>query len=337
MSEISGHLDTQQAMLVERLRAAGGAAVTFEELRGIGIENPALLSYELAAVGLPITSTSAPAEGMPALSVRLEQGLDGPPAGEGPLDAVEAVPQTGAPGPPPRPALAVGGATMLGGARTGVTRLGRSMRPGAARAAALAVQLWRSAPRPHLGSLEPRVLTALASLVAVFAVAVAIVLGHLAHRPPPSAGAARGAAQRPPESSRSGPPEQGTPAPSQPQPARPAASAVVAAAAQPQPTAADAVSLESEGHQLLAEGSYARAIGTLASAVRASGQAPSRCSEPASEACLTLAYALYDLGRALRLDGRQPEAIAVLSERLSIDNQRATVQHELDLARGARA
>jgi hypothetical protein len=190
MSEISGHLDAQQAVLVERLRAAGGAAVTFEELRGIGVENPALLCYELAAVGLPITSTSSPAEGMPALSVRLERGLDGPPAGERPLDAAEAVPQTGAPVPSRRPALAARGTTMLAGARMDATRLARSMRPGAARAAALALQLWRSAPRPHVGSLEPRVLTALASLVAVFAVAIAIVFGQLAHRPPPIVGPA---------------------------------------------------------------------------------------------------------------------------------------------------
>jgi tetratricopeptide (TPR) repeat protein len=235
-----------------------------------------------------------------------------------------------------RPALAAGAPVLLEGARAGAARLARSLRPPVGRTAALVLQLWRSAPHPRMGSLEPRALAALASLIAVFAVAIAIALGELAHKHPPSAGPARGPAQHLREASRNGPPAQGAAAPRQPQPAPPA-SAVVAAAAGAQLASADAVTLESEGHQLLAEGSYTRAIGTLASAVRASGKSPARCSEPASEACLTLAYALYDLGRALRLEGRQAEAIAVLSERLSIDNQRATVQHELDLARGAPA
>jgi hypothetical protein len=48
---------------------------------------------------------------------------------------------------------------------------------------------------------------------------------------------------------------------------------------------------------------------------------------------LTYAYALYDLGRALLLDGDPRAALGVLSERLQIDNQRATVQEELELAR----
>jgi tetratricopeptide (TPR) repeat protein len=337
MSEISEHLDAQQAKLVERLRAARGAPVTFEELRGIGIENPALLCYELAAVGLPITRTSSPGEGMPALSVRLEHELDDPAPDEHPLDAPGAVPETGAPlAQLRRTALAAAAPVLLEGARAGAARLARSLRPPVGRTAALAVQLRRSAPRPRMGSLEPRALAALASLIAVFVVAIAIAFGELAHRRPPSAGPARGPAQHLPEASRNGPPAQGAAAPRRPQPAPPA-SAVVAAAAGAQLASGDAVSLESEGHQLLAEGSYTRAIGTLASAVRESGESPSRCSEPASEACLTLAYALYDLGRALRLEGRQAEAIAVLSERLSIDNQRATVQHEIDLARGAPA
>lgn len=53
---------------------------------------------------------------------------------------------------------------------------------------------------------------------------------------------------------------------------------------------------------------------------------------PAGERCLTYAYALYDLGRALLLDGDPHAALGVLSKRLQIDNQRATVQEELELA-----
>jgi tetratricopeptide (TPR) repeat protein len=100
---------------------------------------------------------------------------------------------------------------------------------------------------------------------------------------------------------------------------------------------ADAEALEAKGHQLLAEGNYSSAIQRLSAAIGASGQSLTTCTEPASEACLTFAYALYDLGRALRLQGHDSEAVAVLSERLRIDNQRPTVEHELELARGARA
>ena len=59
--------------------------------------------------------------------------------------------------------------------------------------------------------------------------------------------------------------------------------------------------------------------------------------EPSSETCLTFAYALYDLGRALRLDGQASAAIPVLSRRLRIDNQRAVVERELELARAGAA
>ena len=98
-----------------------------------------------------------------------------------------------------------------------------------------------------------------------------------------------------------------------------------------------AIASEAQGHQLLSERSYATAIGYLLAAIRDSGQSLVGCIEPASESCLTFAYALYDLGRALRLQGRNSEAVTVLSERLRIDNQRPTVQHELELARGASA
>jgi hypothetical protein len=98
---------------------------------------------------------------------------------------------------------------------------------------------------------------------------------------------------------------------------------------------AAAASLEREGHQLLLDGRYPAAIGELLGAVRASGQSLRRCTEPTTEACLTFAYALYDLGRALRLNGEAAAAVPVLSRRLRIDNQREVVQRELDLARGA--
>ena len=48
---------------------------------------------------------------------------------------------------------------------------------------------------------------------------------------------------------------------------------------------------------------------------------------------MNYAYALYSLGRALRLAGRPDEAIPVLEARRAVPNQTETVQYELDLAR----
>jgi serine/threonine-protein kinase len=96
-----------------------------------------------------------------------------------------------------------------------------------------------------------------------------------------------------------------------------------------------ATQLEARGHRLLGEGHYAAAIGDFRAALAASGQSSARCGVPGSEACLTYAYALYDLGRALRLAGKPGAAVPVLTKRLRIDNQRRTVKNELGLAKKA--
>jgi serine/threonine-protein kinase len=96
-----------------------------------------------------------------------------------------------------------------------------------------------------------------------------------------------------------------------------------------------ATQLEARGHKLLGEGHYAAAIGDFRAALAATGQSSGRCGVPGSEACLTYAYALYDLGRALRLAGKPGAAVPVLTKRLRIDNQRRTVKNELGLAKRA--
>jgi hypothetical protein len=104
------------------------------------------------------------------------------------------------------------------------------------------------------------------------------------------------------------------------------------------PTAAasaSAAQLQAHGHQLIGDGRYAAAIGELRAALTASGQSTASCRAPTSEACLTYAYSLYDIGVALRFAGDPGAAVGVLSERLRIDNQRATVQEQLDLAKAA--
>ncbi len=52
---------------------------------------------------------------------------------------------------------------------------------------------------------------------------------------------------------------------------------------------------------------------------------------------LTYAYALFNLGHALRLAGRPEEAIPILEQRLEIPNQVPIVKRELAAARAAAA
>jgi hypothetical protein len=91
--------------------------------------------------------------------------------------------------------------------------------------------------------------------------------------------------------------------------------------------------LESRGHGLLQNGSYSGAVAVLRRALLATGEDVGACVQPASTMCLTYAYALYDLGRALRLSGDPAAAVPILERRLEIDNQRPTVLAELELAR----
>lgn len=80
-------------------------------------------------------------------------------------------------------------------------------------------------------------------------------------------------------------------------------------------------SLEQQGHQLMVGGQYHRAIPVLKKAV---------ASAPRSS--LTYAYALFDLGRSLRLAGDPRAAVPILWQRLQIPNQTDVVRNELALA-----
>jgi eukaryotic-like serine/threonine-protein kinase len=79
--------------------------------------------------------------------------------------------------------------------------------------------------------------------------------------------------------------------------------------------------LEARGHALMMAGQYAQAIPVLRQAVAS-----------APHGSLTYAYALYDLGRSLRLAGDPGAAIPILQARLQIPNQTDVVRHELQLA-----
>jgi serine/threonine-protein kinase len=98
---------------------------------------------------------------------------------------------------------------------------------------------------------------------------------------------------------------------------------------QPAPAQTQAQSpatLNDQGFQLMNAGRYDDAIPVLQRAVAAF---------PADSTELTYAYALYNLGRSLRLAGRAGEAIPILERRLQFANQRGVVKRELAAARRA--
>jgi tetratricopeptide (TPR) repeat protein len=98
------------------------------------------------------------------------------------------------------------------------------------------------------------------------------------------------------------------------------------APAETQRSDASPAQLNDQGFGLMNAGDYDRAIPVLERAVAAF---------PEGNTDLTLAYALYNLGRSLRLAGRPDEAIPILERRLEFSNQRGVVKRELKAARKA--
>jgi serine/threonine-protein kinase len=88
----------------------------------------------------------------------------------------------------------------------------------------------------------------------------------------------------------------------------------------------DGAQLNDEGYSLIQQGRYDEAIPILRRAV---------ASFPPGTTDINYAYALFNLGHALRLAGQPDEAIPILERRLQIPDQTETVQRELDAARAA--
>jgi serine/threonine protein kinase len=86
---------------------------------------------------------------------------------------------------------------------------------------------------------------------------------------------------------------------------------------------AQGAALNEEGFALIQAGEYEAAVPILEEAVAAF---------PAGTEDLDYAYALFNLGNALRLSGRPQEAIPVLERRLEIPNQEGEVRKELEAA-----
>jgi serine/threonine-protein kinase len=94
-----------------------------------------------------------------------------------------------------------------------------------------------------------------------------------------------------------------------------------------QQPAADGTSgadLNAQGFDLMNQGRYDEAIPILQRAVD---------SFPSGTTDLNYAYALFNLGKSLRLAGRPDDAIPILEQRLKIPNQTETVRQELELAK----
>ena len=356
-------LDEQQAQLLDVLRRFDGKPVSYQQLRDAGIEYPASVVSELELAGLPLERAY---EG--TLSARRLLGVRLDPR----YDRVDADPQASAASETgPTPLLAeirssIRTAALLASAEAScraalnaldrlVARAARAARPAASRTARSLAEACRTAaalarraldraltwPRPAPGSApaprlrRPRAprapmraggeapwrwLAPAALITAAALVAVIVAGGGAGTRPhgSPSAHQPRLRA--------------GTTAPGAPSPSA-APQRRIHARPSPPVSPALAAQLEARGHALLGEAQFAGAISVLKQAVAATGEKLESCLEPSSETCLTYAYALYDLGRALRLDRQPGTAVPILERRLQIDNQRPAVQSELELAR----
>ena len=97
---------------------------------------------------------------------------------------------------------------------------------------------------------------------------------------------------------------------------------------EPQPAAEGSsesgAALNEQGYAMIQAGEYEAAVPVLEEAV---------ASYPEGSEDLGYAYALFNLGNALRLSGRPEEAIPILEQRLQIPNQTSTVEQELEAAR----
>ena len=329
------------------LARADGDPVSYEALRNAGVEYPASVASELELVGVRLERPFHPSGATPEpLGVRL---------------APQRQRDAGRPRYPPPPraaprearARAHGGVLALAASiihtearavaadARRVARGARSLAAGAAERVAPALHSLASGPRRRL--LPPAALLAAAVIVAALVVAdLAGSAGSRRHAPlrlshanasiSRASQADRSAPLSPPNGAATTPTTSATESAQTPASPRQASAPPAAGAA----THAPASQLETEGHALLASGQAARAIPVLRSAIAATGQTLDRCLEPSGEPCLTYAYALYDLGTALRLAGHNADAVPVLEQRLQIANQRGTVRRELRLARGPR-
>lgn len=312
-------LEQQQAILMGMLRRAGGDPVSYSELRDAGIEFPAGVVSELTLAGVAIERCHASSpSGQKVLGVRLvADDLD-------PAEVERPGPTTAASVQPERPAPTPEASAQPERAGDPAAAAAKSPAQQPAESGWDTLRVYRTSPlagarahRPGRRVAVPAALLAIVGLVAVILV-IGVTSGGGAHPRPPVA-AHRTARRTVAATSAHATPSHSAP-PSAPQsPSTPVSPAL-------------ATQLESRGHSLIEDGQYASAVPVLKGAVSATGERLDACLEPDSSTCLTYAYALYDLGVALRQSGHPGAAVPVLERRLQIDNQRPTVQAQLQLA-----
>lgn len=297
--------DPQQAEVLRILSRRAGHPVTYDEIQSAGIEFPAGVVAELELAGVEIERCRAIGSGgRPVMAVRLPataREIVAHPAGAG-----DPVADSQASSKPP----------------WDITSAYRKQAP-----------TRRTAGRKRKRATA-RLLAPLALLVMAGAIA-AVLVGDLSggnahpklsaadHHPRSATVAKAGRSRSRPKPSRTTAVQHNTTTATSRFPRLPATSI--------SPPLATA--LEARGHDVLASGQYTAAVPILERAVAATGEHVTACVEPTTDACLTYAFALFDLGRALLLSGRPAAAAAVLERRLQIDNQRPVVAAQLARAR----
>jgi hypothetical protein len=320
-------LDAQQALLLEKLRRAAGAPVSYEELREEGIQFPASVVSELELVGVRLERHCPVSPGLrPVLGVRLDPARDPGAnlAGASPGPARSPALEDGRSPKHPPSASAEFEPLTLREHLDEIDAMARELTTSAltrARGLPRIRNRSRDAETPSNGFVATRRWLAPA-LTLILAAGVLLVLfvgggsdGHL-HG---TSQVLRATAPRTAHHAGKG-----------------TVPGTTAGSAEPRhpltPSPSLAAQLEARGHDLLEAGQYTSAIPLLREAIAATGEQLDRCLDPVGSACLTYAYALFDLGRAMQLNGQAAIAVPILEQRLQIADQQQTVRSELALA-----
>jgi eukaryotic-like serine/threonine-protein kinase len=309
-----------------------------EQLDGREIGPPADI-YALAAIAFEALSGRRPREGRTPMEIAHRMANDGPPDlseawPRAPKAAVQVLKRGMALDPEDRPAsageLARELAEALDQAQVPPTRPTRRLRRSAAAPVAAAADTdgGPSTPTaaPAVSSLRPRRrrpgMLALMLAIAFIALAAAAIVGAVSGGD--DHGSSQSAKPTPAAPKNTDTTKKKEPAKKKSEPKQEESAPAPANKDTGSYDPARGAALNSQGFALMNQGDYDQAISILQQAVD---------SFPPGTNDLNYAYALFNLGKSLRLAGQPDKAIPILEQRLEIPNQTETVQHELDLAK----
>jgi eukaryotic-like serine/threonine-protein kinase len=309
-----------------------------EQLDGREIGPPADI-YALAAIAFEALSGRKPREGRTPMEIAHRMANDGPPDlseawPRAPKAAVQVLKRGMALDPEDRPAsageLARELAEALDQAQVPPTRPTRRLRRSAAAPVAAAADTdgGPSTPTaaPAVSSSRPRRrrpgMLALMLAIALIALAAAAIVGAVSGGDDNSS--TQGAKPTPAAPKNTDTTKKKEPAKKKSEPKQEESAPAPANKDTGSYDPARGAALNSQGFALMNQGDYDQAISILQQAVD---------SFPPGTNDLNYAYALFNLGKSLRLAGQPDKAIPILEQRLEIPNQTETVQHELDLAK----